>query len=672
MNTHSTYLRFGTAVALISLAAIFTGCAKSWKSYEKDYRALLMKQGATAGQSSTSREPGFPLENDDLGISDNCTRCHRGISNPAMNRAEQPFTQHPGRYLDLHPPDSYGCTICHSGVGAALDKKVAHEGLLKTELTQLSCTKCHLSTLAAGEELSGAPELSNGTRLLKDLACTGCHRIDGFLPQGPTAPVLTGIGSKVSRRWLLRWLEDPHAVQPNASMPTYQLSDEHRNALTSYLMTFVDSSVIQSREPPRGNAEQGGNLLREARCISCHPFNGTGGHLAPDLGRVGNKVSRKWLALMLQDPKRFQPNTAMPRFNVAPNECNNLVDYFFEECTDYEMKTEDEKAAAEDHGATDMRAVELGRRIFKELRCGNCHLYEGEQEWLQLGPILTTIGDKKTEDINFGDSKIDRTLPEYIFAKIKQPQLFATAENPQKMPVYHLTDEQVKDLTVALLSFNSEKVKSKEYMEKREPSYLYEPTGEFGALLEKYKCYSCHRINGRGYNLAYDLSIEGSRVQRRWLYDYLMVSYSIRPILVERMPVFRFSRQEAGVLTDGIMAEFVRRDMPNMINERFTPQNTNLGERLFSERGCLACHIVGEKGGYVGPSFTIGAKVGDKLQPAWIYLWLKNPQAVVPGVIEPHYNFSDDEAKALTEYIVSINSNRTVRRAGSSNIGNRK
>ncbi|HAL56866.1 MAG TPA: hypothetical protein DCP63_10435, partial [Bacteroidetes bacterium] len=492
----------------------------------------------------------------------------------------------------------------------------------------------------------------------KSLACTGCHRIDGFSTQDQTAPTLTGVGSKVSRKWLVRWLKNPRAVQSNATMPTYQLSDEHLNALASYLMSFADSSVLRARDPLPGNGELGGNLLREARCISCHPFNGTGGHLAPDLGKIGNKVSKKWLARMLQDPMRFQPNTTMPHFNLAPGDRSNLVEHLFEEYTDYEIRDEDDKHPAEPSGTDDLENVELGRRIFKELRCANCHAYEGEQEWLQLGPVLTTVGEKRMDDVDLGTSRIDRTLPEYIYAKIREPQRFATSNNLMKMPAYHLTDEQAKDLTIALLSFDSRKVKSEQYLVRRLEERLYKPAGEFGALLEKYQCYSCHRINGRGYNLAYDLSMEGSRVQRKWLYDYLMVSYSIRPILVERMPVFRFSPHEAAVLTDGIMEQYVRGDLPRIRNTELTPQKVKAGEQLFHNKGCMACHIVGEKGGYVGPSFTIGAKAGDKLQAGWVYTWLKNPQAIVPEVIEPNYNLSDEEAMALTAYIMSMRTNR--------------
>jgi cytochrome c551/c552 len=132
------------------------------------------------------------------------------------------------------------------------------------------------------------------------------------------------------------------------------------------------------------------------------------------------------------------------------------------------------------------------------------------------------------------------------------------------------------------------------------------------------------------------------------------MSYSIRPILEERMPVFHFPAKETKDLTDYIMKELTNPKLPEDLQKQLTPEMVVRGQRLFDDKGCMACHIVNGKGGYVGPSFTIGARAGDKIQAGWIFQWLKNPQAIVPNVIEPNYRFTDAEAKALTAYLMSI------------------
>jgi cytochrome c1 len=46
--------------------------------------------------------------------------------------------------------------------------------------------------------------------------------------------------------------------------------------------------------------------------------------------------------------------------------------------------------------------------------------------------------------------------------------------------------------------------------------------------------------------------------------------------------------------------------------------------------------------------------VGNWLTPAWIEAWLRNPQALVPGAIEPRRQFTEEEIKSLTAYLMTL------------------
>jgi cytochrome c1 len=46
--------------------------------------------------------------------------------------------------------------------------------------------------------------------------------------------------------------------------------------------------------------------------------------------------------------------------------------------------------------------------------------------------------------------------------------------------------------------------------------------------------------------------------------------------------------------------------------------------------------------------------VGGRLFSGYIYTYLKNPQKIKPGVLEPNYKLDDSEARALTAYVVSL------------------
>jgi cytochrome c551/c552 len=264
------------------------------------------------------------------------------------------------------------------------------------------------------------------------------------------------------------------------------------------------------------------------------------------------------------------------------------------------------------------------------------------------------MGDKRVSEINFGNSKTPRTLPDYLFEKIRDPQAFATPTNLLKMPKYDLPDEDLRDIVLALLSFNADRVAAEKYRFPKVESIKYEPKGEFGRMVDKFRCFSCHSFKGRGRNISYDLTSEGSRVRREWLFNYFKLPYTIRPTLTIRMPIFNMTDEEARILTTGFMHEMVDSEIEKNLESQLTDDMAEQGKKLLEEKGSLACHQVGKKGGYVGPSFTQGAFAGEKLRAGWIFKWLKNPQAIKPDVLEPNYGFSDEEALALTAYLMSI------------------
>jgi cytochrome c1 len=61
-----------------------------------------------------------------------------------------------------------------------------------------------------------------------------------------------------------------------------------------------------------------------------------------------------------------------------------------------------------------------------------------------------------------------------------------------------------------------------------------------------------------------------------------------------------------------------------------------------------------EDKGYIGPPLS---QVGSRLTATWIYRWLKDPQALRPGAIEPNQRMSDEDARALTAFVMSQKAN---------------
>jgi mono/diheme cytochrome c family protein len=76
------------------------------------------------------------------------------------------------------------------------------------------------------------------------------------------------------------------------------------------------------------------------------------------------------------------------------------------------------------------------------------------------------------------------------------------------------------------------------------------------------------------------------------------------------------------------------------------------GKQLYLNKyGCQACHRIGEVGGVIGPPLD---RAGFRLNGAWVYRWIKYPQAIKPDTRMPNLGLSDEDAKAVTMYVATL------------------
>jgi len=76
------------------------------------------------------------------------------------------------------------------------------------------------------------------------------------------------------------------------------------------------------------------------------------------------------------------------------------------------------------------------------------------------------------------------------------------------------------------------------------------------------------------------------------------------------------------------------------------------GEKVITKRACNICHSFNGAGGLVGPDLT---QVGIRRTEEWLFRWLGDPSAVLPGTDMPTIEWvSDQEIWDVIAYLVSL------------------
>ncbi len=680
-----------TSVLFVAVLAIspVKDLLSEWRGYKNEYVRFAQSRPDTKRLLADFHSGIDQIWLPDLDVVDRCITCHQGMTQPSLqdSAVPPPFRAHPWiphRVLD------WGCVVCHRGQGLATEAREAHETttawehpLLPAAYIQASCGVCHLS------DIPETPRLNRGRKLLVELNCVGCHRIEGMKRPEMLGPDLTDIGMKTTREWIYKWLKEPRTVadsngnvtvdgyefEDEPRMPKFSLDEAELRALSGYLVSLTrgtqpkytfDPRVIAAWEKRPDVADQGQVRFREMFCTTCHAVAVTragettliGGDIGPELTKVGSKVNSDWLVAWLRSPKSYLPHALMPRYGWSDEDLYKVTRYIMTNLTDTDLLSDVPKL-----GPPTGDEIQLGRRLFAEKGCSSCHAVAGVKPQTDFGPDLSTIGGRTVSQLEFGTARIPHTLVAYLQAKIEDPQ----SVNPAaRMPRYRFKSGDLQAVTTALLSLTGPQTTpglARLVVPARHARF--EPAGEFGRVYERYKCFECHRFNGYGSDLAPDLSVEGSRAQRRWLIGFLKSPQTLRPILTFRMPQFNMSDEEAKAAADYLETAALSPavDSAPVGAQALTAEQAARGKELYEVKyQCQSCHTIGASGGYVGPNLS---NAGNWLTRGWIEAWLKNPQALVQDTIEPRRSFTPPEIEELTAYVLTLKQGSKTAASGS-------
>jgi mono/diheme cytochrome c family protein len=632
---------------------------RQWRGYQNQYLRLIRGRGDATSLARRFQGGQQQIWLPELDVVDRCTTCHVGLREASLVDVKaQPFRPHPPV---PHKLTEFGCVLCHQGQGAATTVEEAHRStkswetpILPARYLRAGCGQCHL------DRLTGTPQLNRGRDTLARYGCVRCHTIK--TPDGATLagtddpPSLAHIADKTSREWIAAWLKNPQAYAGSATMPNFRLKDDEIRDISAFLIaqstphTSSGGPVPTVKTDDAAASQEGASVYGEAFCSSCHAVqnaagNLVGGDLGPELTRVGSKVKPEWLADWLHNPKAYDPETKMPHYRFNNQQIRLLMGFLAGKSdADFLGNLHFEPAARSQ--------IEHGKTLVIERGCAACHEINGVKKPDNFAPELTAIGSRPLAKILFAPG-VAHTLPDYIAAKIRNPRSFGSS---LKMPQYTLVPMQVDALATALLAQTerAQHLPTSLRVGARTPSD-YHPAGKAGQLMEDMSCFSCHTINGRGGDMAPELTWEGTSVQRPWLVNFFKNPNTLRPALIRRMPKFNMTDAEANTLADYIMTVYQTPtfDREEPVFDRAENAEIERGRGLFyGKYACQSCHIVdpAKDKGYIGPTLT---QVGIRLNAAWIFHWLKNAQKLRPQSLEPVWNMSDSDAQGITAFLMA-------------------
>jgi mono/diheme cytochrome c family protein len=645
---------------LLCVVAIQSEETRPWMRYQEEFKALYVDRAGAQLRAAEARQDAAEAARwqrviaevsaappaiaqtylEDVKIADRCVTCHQGIDNPLFQDAPQPFRMHSGLLLQQHDPSRFGCTLCHQGQGAATTVEGGHgreanwsSPLLPAAYVQASCARCH----GAVHGLHGADGLRRGADLFMEKGCYGCHDVKGITYLPKFGPPLTPLRSKLTdaRSWVYAWIKDPQRISPDTMMPQFKLDDDAAGKITAFLLTLPPGKAPDRVALDGASPEDGKRLFTERGCRGCHalaPDEHSVSTRVPHLAGIGSKVTADWLDQWIANPKTYNPDTAMPKVELTPDERRAIVAYLL-------TLTRAEPLPP----APDLSRFnpEDGKQLVRRYECFGCHTIEGFERTRLSVPDLGEFARKPVEELDFGRTDVPRTKWDWLDRKLREPRAYESEKIQLLMPTLSLTADERQTLITYVLAFDVPTLPVR---------YTVPATSAQRALREQtwmvahLNCNGCHRLDGHEPHLARAIerknlippSLEGvgARLQGQYMYQFLLEPKAVRPWLQMRMPVFGFSEAHARTLVDGFAAATsVSNPYTYVAKEAVAPEHFQRGVRRFRHYRCVQCHPTsidqGLPEGVDPEDLSINLMLAKtRLRPEWIKDFLARPKQI--------------------------------------------
>ena len=232
--------------------------------------------------------------------------------------------------------------------------------------------------------------------------------------------------------------------------------------------------------------------------------------------------------------------------------------------------------AVTEHAAT----LNLAKQLYRQRGCIGCHRFQGFDN--QDEQLINT----RQQIIQLAKTKLDDELEIPRLQKLGD----TAADNATADKYY----AQATNLTVEVSRLDAQR----ESLEDRSHNLLQE--------IKK---------------VGPDLKEVRQKLHKQWIPYWLGHTWEFRP--TTKMPQFRFQPGDV----EAISAFIWQQGLTGPPLEHQPVGNAAHGKELFEERGCLACHSIGEGANQVGGNFAANlSRVGEKEDYDYVVRWVHNPR----------------------------------------------
>ncbi len=406
-----------------------------------------------------------------------------------------------------------------------------------TAFLWLQPAKRPLDADTAGEPGQGDAE--RGKTLFRESRCISCHTVEGR--GNGSAIELSGVGSKVSREWLISFLADPHSFQPEIAMPRYDFSRQQVLDLVAYATDeLTDPNAPAAGAPFHPSAQRaaaGEEVFSKYGCGGCHRIAGRKdpAPTGPELTGIGGKSAAlldfggradlprrlpDWLAAKVSQPRSFRDGLRMPEFGFTPEEVEALVTALLS----YDAAEIPEAYRVHAERASYVPPGRFGQLV-RQYRCLSCHQLQG------VG------GDLSTAPLTAEGSKVKASWS-------KKYLLLPTAMRPiltERMLPLQMSEERAEFLADFMANVLVDDAVPGEIFPAGPPRDQAERGGRL--FYERYGCSSCHQLGSRGGYYGPPLDDTPDKLQSGWIAWWLQGPQRWRADV--RCPDFGMSADDA-------------------------------------------------------------------------------------------------------------------------------